>query len=138
MDEQSMQITSYITRQYQCTSGVIFLKTVILEDQFCKLIVNSIKIRFRYIKRCCQLTDEFEIGCMTSFSYELIRALADSSSSPASAPSSACVRSALTLEIFNLLPITIAILHLNMQELSLSGQQPSSGIPLPIHVLLEF
>ncbi|KYJ66820.1 hypothetical protein AIY93_23020 [Salmonella enterica subsp. enterica serovar Typhimurium] len=51
---------------------------------------------------------------------------------------SACVRSALTLEIFNLLPITIAILHLNMQELSLSGQQPSSGIPLPIHVLLEF
>lgn len=133
-----MQITSYITRQYQCTSGVIFLKTVILEDQFCKLIVNSIKIRFRYIKRCCQLTDEFEIGCMDFLFIRTDTRACGFFIQPSECTQFACVRSALTLEIFNLLPITIAILHLNMQELSLSGQQPSSGIPLPIHVLLEF
>ncbi len=37
---------------------------MILKDQFCKLIVYSIKIRFRYIKRSRQLTDKLKIGCM--------------------------------------------------------------------------
>lgn len=37
---------------------------MVLQYQLSKIIVNSIEIRFRYIKRCRQLTDKLEIGCM--------------------------------------------------------------------------